>query len=67
MTENPLAQDARLIEQAFALIDTSPDPLAALLAAEVCRGGRQVEISRIAAVDREGCLAEEGYKTPSPG
>src|SRR5687768_1573593 len=34
MTESPLAQATCLIEEAFALIDTSPDPLAALLVAE---------------------------------
>ncbi len=66
MTESPLAQAARLIEQAFALIDTSPESLAALLVIEgVSRRADRSKISRIATVDRDGDLAAKGYRSTS--
>jgi 5-methylcytosine-specific restriction protein A len=68
MAENPLAQAGRLIEQAAALLDSSTDPLAALLVAE---GGSRlmdrVKVSQIAAVDRDGSPTEKGYKTALAG
>jgi len=68
MTDNPLAQAARLIEQAAALINASADPLAALLVAE---GGSRlidrVKVAQIAAVEREGSLTEKGFKTTVGG
>ena len=68
MTENPLAQAARLIEEAFALIDTSPDLLAALLVAErVSRRADRAKISQIAAIDRDGSMVEKNYKTTLGG
>jgi hypothetical protein len=68
MTESPLAQAARLIEEAFALNDASPDPLAALLATErVSRRADRAKVSQIAAVDRDGTLVEKGYKTTLAG
>jgi hypothetical protein len=68
MTENPLAQAARLIEQAFALIDTSPDPLAALLTAEgVSRRADHAKITQIATIERESTLAEKGFKSDIAG
>ena len=49
MTSNPLAQAARLIEEAFALIDSSPDHLANLLAVEgVARRAERAKITQIA-------------------
>jgi hypothetical protein len=68
MTDSPLAQAARLIEQAAALLDSSTDPLAALLVAE---GGSRLmdraKIAQIAAIDRDGSLVEKGYKTTLAG
>jgi len=67
MADNPLAQAKCLLEQAAALINSSPDPLAALLVAE--RGSRlmdRTKIAQIAAVEREGSLAEKGVKTTLP-
>jgi len=68
MTDNPLAQAKCLLEQAAALINASPDPLAALLVAE--RGARlmdRTKISQIAAGEREGSFAEKHYKTTVAG
>ncbi len=68
MTEDPLAQAVRLLEQAAALINSSPDPLAALLVAE---GGSRLmdrtKIAQIASIDRDGSFAEKGYKTTIGG
>jgi 5-methylcytosine-specific restriction protein A len=68
MTDSPLAQAARLIEQAAALLDSSTDPLAALLVAE---GGSRLmdraKVSQIAAIDRDGSLTAKGYKTTLAG
>ena len=68
MTDNPLAQAKCLLEQAAALINSSPDPLAALLVAE--RGSRLMDctkISQIAAGERAGSFAEKHYKTTVAG
>jgi hypothetical protein len=68
MAEDPLAQAARLLEQAFALINSSADPLAALLVAEgVSRRADRAKIAQIAAIDRDGTLASKGYKTTTDG
>ena len=68
MTESPLVQAARLIEQAFALIDTSPETHAALLVIEgVSRRADRSTISRIATVDRDGDLTAKGYRSTSGG
>src|SRR5688500_5634745 len=68
MTENPLAQAARLLEQAFALIGSSPDRLAALLVAEgAARRADRAKIAQIATIDRDGTLVSKGYKTTTGG
>jgi acyl-CoA reductase-like NAD-dependent aldehyde dehydrogenase len=63
-----IARVARLLEQVAALIDSSSDPLAALLVAE---GGARLmdraKITQIAAVERDGAFAEKGYKTTTGG
>jgi len=68
VTGDPLAQAACLLEQVAALLGSSADPLAALLVAE---GGSRlmdrIKIEQIAAVEREGSLAEKGYKTTTGG
>ena len=64
MMENPLAQAACLIEQAFALISSSPDSLSALLVVQgVARQADRATVSRIAAIERDGDLAAKGYKS----
>ncbi len=68
MTEDPLAQAACLIEQAFALIESSPESLAALLVIEgVSRRADRSMVSRIATVERDGDLAAKGYKSTTLG
>src|SRR5688500_12854777 len=68
MTDDPLAQAARLLEQAFALINSSSVPLATLLVAEgAARRADRAKISQIAIIEREGLLAEKGYKTTTAG
>ncbi len=68
MTEDPLAQAVRLLGQAAALINSSADPLAALLVAE---GGSRLmdrtKIAQIAVIDRDGTLVAKGYKTTTGG
>jgi len=60
--------NARLIEEAFALIDSSSDPLAALLLCEgLSRRVDRAEISQIAAIDRDGLLIEKGCTTTTAG
>ena len=64
MTDSPLAQAACLIEQAFALISASPDSLSSLLVAQgVIRQAERVTVEQIAAIERDGTLAEKGYKS----
>ena len=68
MTESPLAQAARLIEQACALIESSPESLSALLV--IAGGTRKLDramVSRIAAVERDGDLAAKGYRSTING
>jgi hypothetical protein len=64
MAEDPLAQAVRLLGQAAALINSSADPLAALLVAE---GGSRLmdrtKIAQIAAIERDGSFAEKRCKT----
>src|SRR4051794_7719273 len=68
MTEDPLAQAACLLEQAFTLIDSSPDPLAALLVAEgASRRADRAKISQIAIIDRDGLLTSKGCKSTTVG
>jgi 5-methylcytosine-specific restriction protein A len=68
MTDNPLTQVADLAEQLFALLDASPDHLAALLVADgLSRRADRAKISQIAAIDRDGSFAEKGYKTTTGG
>jgi hypothetical protein len=68
MTDNPLAQAADLAEQLFALIESSPDHLAALLVVEgVSRRADRAKIAQIAAIERDGSFAEKGYKTTTGG
>ncbi|MGI5133142.1 hypothetical protein ACQEVB_40515 [Pseudonocardia sp. CA-107938] len=68
MTENPLAQAASLIEQAFTAISDNPDPLAALLVLEgVSRQVDRAKVAAIAAVERDGTLSEKGYRTTVAG
>src|SRR4051794_4810485 len=68
MTEDPLAQAARLLEQAFALIESSPDRLAALLVAEgASRRADRAKISQIAIIDRDGLLTSKGCKSTTVG
>jgi 5-methylcytosine-specific restriction protein A len=68
MTEDPLAQAARLLEQAFALINSSPEPLAALLVAEgASRRADRAKISQIATIDRDGTLTSKGCKSTTDG
>src|SRR4051794_18151391 len=68
MTEDPLSQAARLLEQAFALINSSSDPLAALLVAEgASRRADRAKIAQIAVIDRDGILVSKGYKTTTGG
>jgi len=68
MTEDPLAQAARLLEQAFTLITSSPEPLAALLVAEgAARRADRAKIAQIAVIDRDGSFAEKGYKSTTAG
>ncbi|MGI5132230.1 DUF222 domain-containing protein [Pseudonocardia sp. CA-107938] len=68
MTENPLAQAASLIEQAFTLISDNDDPLAALLVLEgVSRQVDRAKVVQIAAVERDGALAEKGYRNTLAG
>src|SRR5436190_22514183 len=68
MTEDPLAQAARLLEQAFALINSSPDPLAALLVAEgAARRADRAKIAQIAVIDRDGVLTARGCKSTTVG
>src|SRR3954471_21641967 len=68
MAEDPLAQAARLLEQAFTLINSSPDPLAALLVAEgVSRRADRAKIAQIAAIDRDGTLVSKGCKSTTVG
>ncbi len=68
MIEDPLAQAARLLGQAAALINSSADPLAALLVAE---GGSRLmdrtKIAQIAVIDRDGTLVAKGYETTTGG
>ncbi len=68
MTEDPLAQAARLLGQAAALIRASANPLAALLVAE---GGSRLmdrtKISQIAVIDRDGTLVSKGCKSTTVG
>src|SRR5215213_9048240 len=68
MTEDPLAQAVRLLEQAFALIAASPEPLAALLVAEgASRRADRAKIAQIAAIDRDGTLVSKGCKSTAVG
>ncbi|MGI5129438.1 DUF222 domain-containing protein [Pseudonocardia sp. CA-107938] len=68
MTENPLAQAASLIEQAFTALSDSADPLAALLVLEgVARQVDRAKVAAIAAVERDGVLAEKGYRNTVAG
>jgi 5-methylcytosine-specific restriction protein A len=68
MTEDPLAQAVCLLGQAAALINSSADPLAALLVAE---GGSRLmdrtKIAQIAAIDRDGTLVSKGCKSTTVG
>src|SRR3954463_6033187 len=68
MTEDPLAQAVRLLEQAAALINSSADPLAAVLVAE---GGSRLmdrtKISQIATIERDGLLTSKGCKSTTVG
>ena len=64
MTESPLTQAACLAEQLFALISNSPDSLSNLLVVQgVIRQAERVTVEQIAAVERDGSLAEKGYRS----